>query len=118
VRFYVLDVRFDKAGDADLCIHAHLARRHLAVAGIACHFAGLLYAEVACACPRRIVAEHIQRTFACVQPVATAFDVAVNGKFLADFILHPAALHLAVHALVGNDLIFHVVSPFSPFTDT
>ena len=118
VRFDVLDVRFDKTGDADLRVHAHLAGRDFAVAAIARHFAGLLHAEVARACPRRIVAEHIQRTFACVQPVAAALDVAIDGKFFADFVLHPAALHFAVHALVGNDLIFHVVSPFSPFTDT
>ena len=118
MRFYVLNVCFDNTGDADLCIYAHLSGRDFAVAIIARHFAGLLHAEVARACPRRIIAEHIQRTFARMQPVATVFDVTVNGKFFSDFVLHSTALHLAVHALVGNDLIFHVISPFSLFTDT
>ena len=106
-------MRFDKTGDADLCIHTHLAGRDFAVAAqLSCEVAALRDAEVPAAGARRVVAEHIQRTFACVQPVAAAFDVAIDGKILADFILHSAALHLAVHALVGNDLIFHVVSPF------
>ena len=110
-------MRFCKAWDSDFRYHADLTGRDFAVAAaLARHVAGLFHAEVARARSRRVVAKHIQRTFACVQPVATAFDVTVNGKFLADCILHPAALHVAVHALVGNDLIFHVVSPFRYLT--
>ena len=118
VRFDVLDVRFDKTGDADFGVDAHFAGCDFAVVVVSRKVAALCHAEVPAAVARRVVAEHIQRTLAGVQPVAAALDVAIDGKFFADFVLHPAALHFAVHALVGNDLIFHVVSPFSPFTDT
>ena len=113
MRFDVFDVRFGKAGDSDFRLHAHLAGRDFAVVSVALHVAGLFHAEVARAGSRRVVAEHIQRPLACVQTVSAAFDVAVDGEFLADFVLHPTALHVAVHALVGNDLVVvHVVYPF------
>ena len=118
MRFNIRDVRLDKAGDADFGIDAHFAGCDFAAFAVSRKVAALRDAEVPAAGARRVVAEHIQRTFASVQPVAAALDLSVNGKFLADRVLHPAALHFAVHALVGNDLIFHVVSPFSPFTDT
>ena len=105
---------WQKRDDADFRLHAHLAGCDFAVAAVARHVAVLFHAEVARAFSRRVVAEHIQRPFAGVQAVAAAFDFAVDGKFLADFVLHPAALHVAVHALVGDDLVVvHVVSPFT-----
>ena len=117
MRFCVFDVRFCKAWDSDFRYHADLTGRDFAVAAaLARHVAGLFHAEVARARSRRVVAKHIQRALAGMQTVAAAFDFAVNGKLLADFVLHPAALHVAVHALVGNDLIFHVVSPFRYLT--
>ena len=110
VRFNIRDVRLDKAGDADFGIDAHFAGCDFAVvAPLSCEVAALRDAEVARTRPRRVVAEHIQRPLAGVQPVAAALDLAVRGKFFAYGILHPAALHIFVHALVGNDFVFHLV---------
>ena len=109
MRFYVFDVRLYKAGDADFGVDAHFAGCDFAVVAVSRKVAALCHAEVPAAVARRVVAEHIQRPLAGVQPVAAALDLSVDGEFLADFVLHPTALHFSVHAFVGNNFVFHLV---------
>ncbi len=55
---------------------------------------------------RRVVAQHIQRVLAGMEPRCTCLDLAFVGVLLADFELEVAALQVLIKALIGGDDLY------------
>jgi hypothetical protein len=101
---HILDLRFHKTGDADLCPDFDLRGCNLAVAAVPAQIAVLFHLTVAAGC-RGIVTKHIQGSLTGMEAILASFGLRFF-ILLADLILEASALEVLVEAFVGCNAHF------------